>query len=96
MAESRYIKLVKNTTVLSIDEYGRHRDTPYSTEVLFDILDARYQRANLYTNAAHDKKLTLLASNLPVEELEPWLQSRLHDRNSVIVDMSNLPDRRDN
>lgn len=93
-AENQYISMFKRTTVVALDEYGRHRDTNYAAETMFNVLDARYQSAHSFENDAY-AKLTLIASNLPPTETESWLQSRLKDKNSRIVDMSKLPDRRE-
>ena len=91
--ENKYLESFKRTTVVALDEYGRHRDSEYSAEILFNILDHRYQAAHNY-HETFPAKLTLIASNLPPSETEPWLQSRLKDKNSFILDMSKLPDRR--
>jgi len=91
--ESKYLEAFKRTTVVALDEYGRHRDSEYSAEILFNILDYRYQAAHNF-HESFPAKLTLIASNLPPDKTEPWLQSRLKDNNSFILDMSKLPDRR--
>ena len=99
--EHDLLKKVTGSTVLAIDEIGRERTTEYASEKLFDIYNTKYQDAHLY-GSNNEAKITLLAGNYPPEELEPYLQSRLRDKNSRIIDMSIkdskgnfiLPDRR--
>lgn len=99
--EQDLLNRVNRVTVLAIDEIGRERTTEYASEKLFDIYNSRYQDAHVY-GSNNEAKITLLAGNYPPSELEPYLQSRLQDRNSRIIDMSMkdskgnyiLPDRR--
>lgn len=92
-AESKLIDKIKKVTVLCVDELGRERKTEYAIEKMFQILNARYEAAqsNLASSPA---KLTILASNYPPEEMEPYLTSRLRDTNSSIISLEGLQDRR--
>lgn len=92
-AEHRLLRQIASTTVLAIDELGRERKTDYALEKLFQILNQRYEDAYNF-DAAHPAKLTFLAGNFKPSEMEPYLQSRLQGRNSRIINLSNLPDRR--
>lgn len=81
------LRKVTGSTILAIDEIGRERTTDYALEKLFDIYNTRYQDAHMF--GGNDKaKVTLLAGNYPPDQLEPYLQSRLLDKNSRILDMS--------
>ncbi len=85
--ERDLLRKVKGSTILAIDEVGRERTTDYAMEKLFDIYSERYQDAHVY-GSNNEAKVTLLAGNYPPEELEPYLQSRLRDKNSLVIDMS--------
>ena len=93
-AEMNLLNRMKEVTVLSIDELGKERSTEYAMEKLFQIFDSRYRSAHHY-DYANPAKLTILGGNFPPEELESYLQSRLRDRNSHIVSMEGLDDRRE-
>lgn len=85
--EHDLLEKVRRSTILAIDEVGRERSTEYAEEKLFDIYNSRYLDAHVYGNS-NEAKITLLAGNYPPEELEPYLQSRLKDKNSRVIDMS--------
>lgn len=92
-AEIQLLDRMKSVTVLAIDELGRERSTEYAMEKLFQIFDSRYRSAHNF-DAQNPAKLTILGGNLLVNELESYLQSRLQDRNSRVVTMQKLEDRR--
>jgi len=85
--EHDLLEKVRRSTILAIDEVGRERSTEYAEEKLFDIYNSRYQDAHVYGNN-NEAKITLLAGNYPPDELEPYLQSRLQDKNGRVIDMS--------
>ena len=85
--EHDLLEKVRRSTILAIDEVGRERSTEYAEEKLFDIYNSRYLDAHVY-GANHRAKITLLAGNYPPDQLEPYLQSRLKDKNGRIIDMS--------
>ena len=91
--EAEAVYRLKNVTVLCIDELSRERDTPYSQEMLFDLLDDRHQSSHEY-DFNHPAKLTLIASNYFPDNLEKYLRDRLYSRNSRIVDTKKVPDYR--
>lgn len=93
ITEKDLLRRCNDTTVLSLDEFGREHSTSYSVSKLTTLLDDRYMAATNYGFGLRPK-LTLFAGNLPLEELDDYLVSRLRDRGSRIVDMSTLPDRR--
>jgi DNA replication protein DnaC len=93
--EPQLLGQIKQATVLCIDELGRERDTDYSAEKLFEIFDHRYRAATQYDHN-FPAKLTIFAGNYPLEELEPYLKSRLSDFQSKVIDLTGLPDRREN
>jgi DNA replication protein DnaC len=92
-AESKLLNKIAQVTILCIDELGRERNTDYAVEKMFQLLDVRYQLAH-HHSLNEPAKLTILATNYLPHELEPYLQSRLKDRNSRIVDMTAVNDRR--
>jgi len=59
--------------VLAIDEFDRVRDTEYSNERRFVLLDRRYEQA------IRGETITLMASNDPPESLPPYLADRVRD-----------------
>jgi DNA replication protein DnaC len=85
--EHDLLEKVRRSTILAIDEVGRERSTEYAEEKLFDIYNSRYLDAHVY-GSNNEAKITLLAGNFPPKELEPYLQSRLQDKNSRVIDMS--------
>ena len=93
LAESNLIKRIQDVTVLCVDELGRERQTEYAVEKMFQILNARYEAAHTHLQTAHPK-LTLLASNYPPDEMEPYLHSRLTGLNSRIISLEGQKDRR--
>lgn len=69
--------------VLAIDELGVERDTSFTEEKRFIIIDHRY-------NAAIENKeplITLLATNLSIEEFPPRIADRLSDGRCHVVKM---------
>ena len=85
--EHDLLEKVRKSTILAIDEVGRERSTEYAEEKLFDIYNSRYQDAHVY-GVNNRAKITLLAGNFPPGDLEPYLQSRLQDKNGRVIDMS--------
>ena len=91
--EAEALYKLKNVTVLCMDEMMRQRDTDYSQEALFDLLDDRHQSSHEY-NIHNPAKLTLIASNYYPSKLQKYFLDRLYSRNSLIVDTSKVPDYR--
>ena len=87
------LKQLKTATVLAIDDLGRERSIPHAMEKLFQTLDSRYRSAH-NLDAKNPAMLTIMGGNLPPNELDPYLQSRLLDQNSRVVTMQNIEDRR--
>ena len=93
--EQNILQKVTDSTIVGIDEIGRERTTEYASEKLFQIYNDRYQMAHVY-GSRNEARITLLAGNYPPDQIEPYLQSRLQDRKSRIVNMSHpdIPDLR--
>ncbi len=91
--EPALLRNFKQTTVLCIDELGRERETDYTSEKIFEIVDSRYIAATQYGSGL-SAKLTIFAGNYPLNQLDPYLKSRLNDRNSKVINLSGVSDRR--
>ena len=65
--------------VLAIDEFDRVRDTGYSEERRFVLLDRRYEQA------IREEGVTILASNQKPEKLPAYLSDRVQDGRFRIV-----------
>lgn len=91
--EPALLRDIKNTTILCIDELGRERETDYTAEKIFEIIDSRYIAATQYSSNLA-AKLTIFAGNYPLDQLDPYLKSRLSDRNSKVINLSGTSDRR--
>ena len=59
--------------VLFLDELDKANQTPWAQDQLFKLLDKRY------TLAVRESGLTVIASNSNVDQLDGYLQSRIHD-----------------
>lgn len=71
-AQGDLTKQFKNVDVLIIDDYGTQKNTDFIKEMVFSVLDYRYE----------NKKITILTSNLPhgeIDESDKRLSSRLSD-----------------
>ena len=64
------LRTIRDFPVLILDDWGAHSDTPWADEQLYLILNHRTER-NLPT---------VVTSNLPMEDLEPRVRSRLMNR----------------
>jgi DNA replication protein DnaC len=65
---------------LILDDFGVQRGTDWETEMLYDLVDARYA----------DERLTVVTTNKPVAEIKQLSQGRIHSRlieMCYIVDM---------
>ena len=60
--------------VLFLDELDKSNDTQWAQERMFQLIDKRYQMA------VREEAITVIASNKSLDELDGYLQSRLHDR----------------
>jgi len=73
----------KRYPVLAIDELGVERDTAFTEEQRFILIDHRYNAA-----IENDEPLiTLLATNLPLNEFPPRIYDRLRDGRCHVVQM---------
>ena len=90
-ANQDYIDYLKNVTLLCIDEFGREKQTDYGEQVLFDIINDRYNSSFNYDNN-HPAKMTIMAGNLHVTQMDNYLSSRLQSKSSMIMDMTAVPD----
>ena len=80
-AETAYDDLfeqVKSVPLLVLDDLGVQHDTPWAEEKLFQVLNHRYVT----------RLSTVITTNVPVDQMEPRLRSRLSDpRVSLVVDL---------
>lgn len=59
-----------NVTALVMDDFGAHRETEFVNSVLYDLIDARYEK----------KLPTIITSNEPLEKLRETGGGRLYSR----------------
>lgn len=84
---------VVNATVLCLDEFERTSSTDWAQSQMFKLLDARFEAALYGSNGG--RKLTILATNSPRKDLDPYLLSRLSDvRAARFFDLTGAPDMR--
>lgn len=81
---------VVNANVLCLDELGRENPTPWAQAKLFELLDDRY-RASIETR---DPKLTVVASNLRIDDLPDYIASRARDSRCQLFELWDAPDMR--
>ena len=79
-------------TVLCIDEVGRENPTQWARTKLFELLDDRYKRAIF--GSFHTRALTVLATNLHIDDLDGYLRSRARDGRTICIDLRDVPDMR--
>jgi len=65
--------------VLLIDEFDRFKQSEFTVERVYAIMDARYEGALI------GKTVTIMASNAAPSTYEPYLRSRLEDGRNIIV-----------
>jgi len=72
------LQTIKSFPALILDDWGAHSDTPWADEQLYLILNYRTERA----------LPTVISSNIPLEDVEPRIRSRLLNRHlSRLVEM---------
>ena len=64
------LQTIKSFPVLVLDDWGAHSNTPWADEQLYLILNYRTERA----------LPTVISSNVPLEDVEPRIRSRLLNR----------------
>src|SRR5947199_310295 len=75
--ESR-LQTIKGFPVLILDDWGAHSDTPWADEQLYLILNFRTERV----------LPTVITTNVPLESLEPRIESRLRNRHlSTVIEI---------
>jgi DNA replication protein DnaC len=78
------LQTIKAFPVLILDDWGAHSDTPWADEQLYLILNFRTERA----------LPTVVTSNLPLNELDARVESRLRNRHLCRVIEISVPDYR--
>lgn len=74
---------VTECTVLALDEFDRWNPTPWAQEKFFQLIEARYRDGA--------QKLTCFATNAALDELPPYIASRMQDRRCKVFAL-NGPD----
>lgn len=80
----RVYNLVLNAKLLCLDELGRQNNTDWAGARLFDLIDDRHRMK--------DDVLTIIASNLHLEDLPDYLQSRVLDTRVRLFQPWQAPD----
>jgi DNA replication protein DnaC len=73
---------VRTAPYLILDDLGAQNTTPWALEKLYQILNYRY----------NNRLPTVLTTNVPLEDLDPRLRSRLMDRSLVRLVAISAPD----
>lgn len=73
---------IRTAPLLVLDDFGTQNATPWAQEKLFQIINYRYI----------NKLPTVVTTNLPLEEIEGRIRSRLDDRDWVTVASIAAPD----
>jgi len=68
--ESQAVRAFTLPDLLILDEVGIQAGTEFEKNILFDLLNARYER----------RKPTILISNLEIDEVREFLGERVFDR----------------
>ena len=79
-----YFERVRNVSLLVIDDLGVENPSPWAKEKLFQLLN--YRHVNQLS--------TVITTNTPFDELDPWLSSRMMDPRIVSLVRINAPDYR--
>jgi DNA replication protein DnaC len=66
---SRRFEAVRNAGVLLLDDLGAEKETEWTQEQLYRVINHRY----------NEGLPTLIASNVPLDEIEPRIASRIRD-----------------
>lgn len=78
------MNVFKTATVLILDDLGAEQPSPWSESVLFEILDYRYR----------NRLATMIATNVPPDEFDPRIASRMQDTALCTVIENAAPDYR--
>ena len=79
-----YFERVRNVSLLALDDLGVENPSPWAKEKLFQLLNFRHV----------NQLATVITTNTPFDELDPWLSSRMLDRRIVKHVRINAPDYR--
>jgi len=78
------MNIFKTATVLILDDLGAEQSSPWSESVLFEILDYRYR----------NRLATMIVTNVPPDEFDPRIASRMQDTALCTVIENAAPDYR--
>lgn len=79
-----YFERVRNVSLLALDDLGVENPSPWAKEKLFQLLNFRHV----------NRLATVITTNTPFDELDPWLSSRMLDPRIVVRVRINAPDYR--
>ena len=79
-----YFERVRNVSLLVLDDLGVENPSPWAKEKLFQLLNYRHV----------NRLATIITTNTPFDELDPWLSSRMMDPRIVRLVRINAPDYR--
>lgn len=79
-----YFERVRNVSLLVLDDLGVENPSPWAKEKLFQLLNFRHV----------NRLATVITTNTPFDELDPWLSSRMMDPRIVSLVRINAPDYR--
>ena len=77
-----YFERVRNVALLVLDDLGVENPSPWAKEKLFQLLNYRHV----------NRLATVITTNTPFDELDPWLSSRMMDPRIVSLVRINAPD----
>lgn len=76
------LKMMKNAPALILDDLGAESGSAWSDGVIFEVIDFRYR----------NRLPTMIATNVPLEEFDPRVASRMQDAAFVTVVENAAPD----
>lgn len=82
-SETDYSKLFDaalRCRVLILDEWDRFNPTPWAKDKLFQLIEYRYRNGS--------DVMTLFASNMELDAIEPYIASRMQDRRCAIFHLA--------
>lgn len=79
-----YFERIRNVSLLVLDDLGVENPSAWAKEKLFQLLNYRHV----------NELSTVITTNTPFDELDPWLSSRIMDRKIVSHVKINAPDYR--
>jgi len=82
MESERRLNFWRGLKVLCIDEFNRLKESEWTSEKRFQLMDARN------VQAVRQETVTLIASNSPPSAQESYLRSRIEDGRFIVIELN--------